>query len=178
MTLAEAKEQLGILDAIHDTKLLRFIDAATASVETYLGSRLMPQTVRLDMNGFGINSDIDLGVYPVSAVTAVAYDDEDDAEQTAVLDTDYWQSLSGLYPYIRQIDGWPVTYANKVDSVRITMTAGYSDITDIPKDIRHAILLRVAEMFNHNSESIVGQTLTPTSVSVRLLTDMHRRITS
>lgn len=174
VTLSEAREQCRILDDTHDSLLVRLINAATSSIETLTGARLMTQTVRLDVDGFTSNS-IGLGVYPVSAITAFVYDDGDDAEQSLVEDTDYWASLDGMYPIVKPVEAWPATKFGKLDSVRITMTVGYSAATVVPPDIRHAILLRIKEYFDNAGESVTGVTTSPTVSGVNELTAQHRR---
>jgi uncharacterized phiE125 gp8 family phage protein len=181
VTLAEAKEQCRILpsDTSHDVKLLRHIEEATQSVETLTGARLRTQTVRLDLDGFpiGYYTAVDLGVYPVTAITAVAYDDADNSAQSLTVTTDYWQNLSGMYPYIQAVSYWPATYYAKPASVRITMTAGYATPDDVPSDLKHAVLMRVKEYFDNAGESITGQSVDSTVSTVKALTDMYRRVT-
>lgn len=181
VTLAEAKDQCRILstDVSHDVKILRHIEEATQSIETLTGARLRSQTVRLDLNGFptGYYSCIDLGVYPVTAITAFAYDDEDNVAQTLTVTTDYWQNLGGMYPYVQAVTYWPATYFAKPASVRITMTVGYATQEAVPSDLKHAVLMRVKEYFDNASESVTGQSVESTVSSVKALTDMYRRVT-
>lgn len=179
VTLEEAKIQCRILssDSTHDIRLIAAIQEATASVETFTGARFATQTVRLELDCFpaGYYSRIDLGVYPVSAVTSIAYDDIDNVEQTLVAGTDYWSQLGGMYPFVQAVTYWPATMFAKPNSVRITMTAG-SDECAVDQDIRHAILMRVKEYFDNAGESVTGQSVESTVNTVKALTDMHRRI--
>ena len=182
VSLTEAKEQCRILsaDTTHDVLLTRLIDEATSSIETLTGARLGPQTVRLDLDGFP-SGNIDLCTYPVNSITSVVYDDADNAEQTLVLGTDYWESLGGMYPFLAPVEYWPVARSGKPGSVRITMSVGYFDgspVTDVaPNDLRHAVLIRVKEYFDNAGESVTGQSVEQTVTTVKALTDMHRRIT-
>jgi uncharacterized phiE125 gp8 family phage protein len=182
VSLDEAKEQCRIVssDTTHDSLLLRLIDEATRSIETLTGVRLASQTVKLVLDAFPTHY-IDLGTYPVNSITSVVYDDADNVETAMVLGTDYWESLSGMYPFICPVTSWPATKYGKPESVRIVMEAGYyigSPITSAaPDDLRHAILIRVKEYFDNAGESITGQSVEETVSSVKALTDMHRRIT-
>jgi uncharacterized phiE125 gp8 family phage protein len=184
VTLDEAKDQCRIVcsDYTHDSRLLRLVDEATRSIETLTGARLAAHSVQLVLDGFP-EWDLDLGVYPVNSITSVKYDDADNVEQTLVLGTDYWEGLSGMYPFIRPISGWPPTMYDKPGSVRIVMDVGYYNYTvspampSTPDDLRHAVLIRVKEYFDNAGESITGHTMTPTVSAVKALTDMHRRIT-
>lgn len=182
VSLDEAKEQCRIVssDTGHDTLLLRLIDEATRSIETLTGVRLASQSVKLTLDGFP-EGDIDLGVYPVNSITSVKYDDGDNVETTMVLGTDYWQSLSGMYPKLCPVSTWPATKYGKPESVRIVMSVGYyigSPVTSAaPDDLRHAVLMRVKEYFDNSGESVTGQSVESTVSSVKALTDMYRRIT-
>ena len=184
VSLAEAKEQCRIVssDTTHDSLLLRLIGEATRSIETLTGTRLDSQSVQLNLNGFpdGVYSCIDLGVYPINSITSIKYDDINNAEQTLVLNTDYWESLGGMYPYVQAVSSWPDTKYAKPDSVRIVMDVGYytgSPLTSAaPDDLRHAVLIRVKEYFDNTGESVTGQSVEQTVTSVKSLTDMYRRI--
>lgn len=182
VSLDEAKEQCRIVssDTGHDTLLLRLIDEATRSIETLTGVRLASQSVKLTLDGFP-EGDIDLGVYPVNSITSVKYDDGDNVETTMVLGTDYWESLSGMYPKLCPVTSWPATKYGKPESVRIVMDVGYytgSPVTSAaPDDLRHAVLMRVKEYFDNSGESVTGQSVESTVSSVKALTDMYRRIT-
>lgn len=182
VSLAEAKEQCRIVasDSTHDVLLARLVKEATRSIETLTGARLDSQTVRLDLDGFH-SGKIDLGVYPVTSITSVKYDDGDNVEQSMVLGTDYWQSLGGMYPFICPVDLWPATKYGKPACVRITMSVGYFDGSPVtsacPDDLRHAVLMRVKEYFDNSGESVTGSEVFSTVSSVKALTDMYRRIT-
>jgi len=174
VSTAEAREQCALAsDTSHDTLLDRLIAAATKSVEAETGARLMPQTLRIESDGFPCGP-LDLAVYPVASVTSVKYDDTDGTEQT--LSTDgYWSDLAGMYPRLVPNTSWPDTQSSKPATVRATIVAGYADAASVPADIRHAILLRVAELFQNREESIIGMSVTPTVNTIKLLIDSHRR---
>lgn len=174
VSLAEAKEQCRVTDTAHDSLILRHLNEATASIETETGARFTSQTVRLVLDKFP-DGDLSLGVYPVSAVTEVAYDDTDNVAQTLTLTTDYWEALDGMYPKICPVVSWPATKSGKPAAVRITMTVGYSDLDDIPEDIRHAILIRTKEYFDNSGESDKGMEIYSTVTTVNALIANHRR---
>ena len=175
VSLSEAKEQCRVTESNHDGLITRLIKAAEYSIESYTGARLSEQTVQLELDGFP-SGCIDLGVYPVTAITSVLYDDTDDVETAMVLDTDYWKNLGGMYPALTAVESWPATKYGKPASVRILMTVGYAASADVPQDIRHAILLRVKEYFDNAGESVTGAEIYNTVSSVDSLAHMHRRI--
>lgn len=182
VSLDEAKSQCRIVpsDTTHDALLTRLIHESTRSIETLTGGKLAEQSVRLELDGFP-KGKVDLGVYPVNSITSVVYDDGDNVETAMILGTDYWQSLSGLYPFICPVTTWPATKYGKPASVRITMSVGYytgSPVTSAaPDDLKHAVLIRVKEYFDNAGESITDSgEMTPTVTTVKALTDMYRRI--
>jgi uncharacterized phiE125 gp8 family phage protein len=174
VSVAEAREQCALLDdASHDDLLARLIAAATASVEIDTGARLMPQTLRIEYDGFPDDA-LDLGIYPIQSVTSVKYDDTSEAEQTLAT-SGYWEDLSGRYPRLVPNEIWPAVQALKPSSVRVVVVAGYADAASVPGDLRHAILLRVSELFNNRDESVVGLSVAPTVNTIKALISPHRR---
>ena len=176
VTLGEAREQVRVLDNVHDTKLIMCINAATSYIERLTESRLMERTMRLELDDFP-SGEVDLGVYPVTAVSSVAYDDADNAEQTLVLNTDYYQSLSGMRPRVSPVSAWPASLS-KPAAVRITMTAGYANRDQVPDDLRMAVLKMVQELFANNGDTITNMTVTNVPIGVHALAEMWRRFTS
>lgn len=190
VTLAEAKEQCRILvespeNTTHDSVITRLISAAVSSVESYTGARLYEQTVRLELDGFP-SGDIELPVYPVTAITAFVYDDGDDVETTLTEDTgspsandDYWPALDGQRPYVRATNGWPATRLNKPGSVRITLTVGYAPDASpqfaVPDALKHAVLIRVKESFDNGGETITGMSVEAVSNTVSALLAPFRK---
>ena len=175
VSIADAREQCAILDDdSHDVLLSRLIRSATKTVEAELEAVLMTQTLRVEFDGFP-SGDLVIPVYPVQSITSVAYDDENDVEQTLVDGTDYWSTIEGQAPRLVAIESWPATKARKPGSVRITITAGYADQAAVPEDIRHAILIKVAELFMHREEAVVGMSVTPTQNTIKRLLTPHRR---
>lgn len=182
ITLGEAREQCRVSDDTFDTLLTRLIQVATRQVETYCEMRLITRTVRLDMDGFPSGgADIEIPVYPVTAISSVAYTDADDASQTLTLDTggspegDYWQNLNGMKPYLRPLSLWPAYKLNKPSVVQITMSAGYANQDTIPDDLKHGILLRVKEMFDVSGETISGVSMVSALNTFHTLVTPYRR---
>lgn len=180
VTLAEARTQCRLgSDTSHDTELTRLIESATEEVERQTGLLLAERTCVLYLNGFEA-AEIDLLASPVQSITSIKYDDENDAEQTLAT-ADYYSSLIGKYAYIRPVDYWPSTYYNKPNSVRVTMTAGYapggSPInygTNVPEDLREAILILVYDRWNNPGDVVTGVT-TATNKAFETITARHRR---
>jgi len=85
----------------------------------------------------------------VQSITSFTYIDADEVEQTLVLDTDYTITVFGDEQRIEPIDSWPTTFCNKNDVVKLVWISGYGAAdTDIPENLKQAILLKVKEYFD------------------------------
>ncbi len=181
VTLTEAKSHLRVSDSNHDTRITAYIAAATSIVESMSELLLVEQTVRLDLDGFP-DASIEIPICPVSSVVSLKYDDTSNAEQTLVQETDFFVSLGGRYPKIAPVSAWPVAYSGKIASVRVTLTAGYETAyspvdyaENIPADLKHAVLIKLKELFDYGGETILGQEVNPSANPVSLITLPYRR---
>ncbi|MBN8958577.1 MAG: hypothetical protein J0H17_18730 [Rhizobiales bacterium] len=145
VTLVEAKAECGVTGTARDDELTLKIAAARAFVEQHCTIFLMTQTVAVTCDCFD-----DLGhvaVAPLQSVTSIKYFDLDGLEQT-VADTVYEERLDALSPSIVAKPGqrWP----SKQAGTRITLTAvaGYGDASEVPPNIKQAVLLHVLSAAN------------------------------
>lgn len=138
VTVEEARAQCRIINADSDARLMGFVKAATAHVETTLGVSLTARTYRLTLDAF--SDAIELPRGPVQEVTAVQYVDADGETQT-VATADYTVDLVSSSPWVvRNSDAsWPTTL-NAVNAVTVEYTAGFETV---PEDIKAAILLTI-----------------------------------
>lgn len=166
--VAELRAQCSLLDdATHDAQLRRMAKAARGTIETHTGCRMLTQQVRLELDAFPCG-EIDLGVYPVATVDAVAYDDADGAAQTLAEGVDYYADKSGLSPRLLPVSSWPGTKWGKPACVRITMTVGWSAASRVPEELRGAVLMRAHELWERRGEAVPGM-ISPVSYGVNLM---------
>lgn len=181
ITFDEARRHLRIYDNEHEETIYELMQRATHYIETILGAALSSRTYRLDIDGFPINTGevgsdyIDLGIYPVTSIDSVVYDNSSNTETSLTLTTDYWQLLSGKYPKIAPVTSWPATYSGKIGAVRISFTAGYTQTDDIPGDVKHAILMQLKQYFDYGNDWILGTHATPTNAINQMLFQ-HKRL--
>lgn len=146
VTLAEAKSHCRVEDASEDSTVSGLIAAATDYVEQYTGKAIMSQTWRLTLDEFA--DSILLPKNPVQSVTSIKYYDVLGDIQT--LPTDFYTADTVSDP------AWLVLNSDKtlpdtmegVNAVRIEFIAGY---TTVPPSIKHAILMLVAQWFDHRA---------------------------
>lgn len=159
--------------------MLRLIAASTAEFEGFINAPLVQRTVRLELDGFPCD-EIDLQCYPVSSITSIKYDDENNTEQTLAT-SEYYTRLSGSYPTVTPVNYWPCTMYGKPASVRILMVAGYAPSStspinygaNVPEDIKQAILVRLYDFWNQPGDQVQG--LTTSLKMVECIANKYRR---
>jgi uncharacterized phiE125 gp8 family phage protein len=144
----------------HEDDLIdAYIAAARARAEAMLHRRLITQTVRLHLDGFGcgIYDAMPLPIGPVQSVEAVRYIDGGGVQRT--MDSADYRLVTSREPHeLRPKYGstWPVPRAD-ADVVEIDLIVGYGDAsTAIPDDIRQALRLMVAASFNDRENIVHG----------------------
>lgn len=166
MTLQEAAQHLAVEQELYvpmlDIELIahitRLITAARVWAETETRRAFIGQDWRLTMPSFpGALADqtIALPLGRCLAVRNVQYRDTGGDWRTltgATGDTignDYDEDLNSttageIYPFTGE--SWPFTQDAR-NAVRVLGRFGYGDLGDVPADIKQAILLRLADMF-------------------------------
>ena len=165
VSVDEAKEFLSIDpdETEFNTLIGSLIVAARQQVEAMTGTRLVEQTVRLEASEIGDLGRLPIG--PVSAVTAIVYDDTAGAEQTFAA-ADYELFGAGLERGIRTKvgKGWPNDVRNAVGAIQVTAAVGYETL---PKPLWTAILLMVGDLFANRETVMTGSVAKiPMSMSV------------
>lgn len=146
VTLAEAKAHCRVEDAAEDATLNGLIAAATDYIQQYTGKVIIPQTWRLTLDTF--SDSILLPKNPVQSVTSIKYFDFIVDIQT--LPTGYYTADTASDPawiVLNSDQTWPDTL-DAVNAVRIEFIAGY---TTVPPSIKHAILMLVAQWYDHRA---------------------------
>jgi uncharacterized phiE125 gp8 family phage protein len=153
--LAEAKEHLRIETTEDDALLQSIIAAARIAIENYLDQKLITQTVVEYFESFPENGSFDLRFYPVQSIDSITYVDTDGATQTWD-SSNYQVDLYGLYgggP--ARIDAaYSATYPSireQMSPVTVTYVAGYGGRDDVPEDIKAAMRLLIADLYDNRN---------------------------
>lgn len=146
----DVRDSLGLDNAVDDLYLQRLIREATSVVENRYDISVMSQTWVLYQSSWhekpyykqwaGIYS-IELPKPPFSAVSSIAYTDQNgDAQTWSESSTGYQLANHGHRVRIRPAynQNWP-TLRGVLDSVVITWTAGAASYQDVPWQVKHAI---------------------------------------
>ena len=151
ISLSEAKDHLRVTHSDEDGLIAGLIAAAVAQVDALgsLGRAMVTQTwaqyvpqspgwVRLEMG-------------PFIALVSVEYYDAAGVLQTADLSGfETWLQDDFVICKPKQGFDWP-TADTRPDAIKITYSAGYGAGSDVPTNIRHALLLMVAHWYENRS---------------------------
>lgn len=179
VSLAEAKAHCRV-DGDDDNALITaLIGAAVSYFDGWtgvLGRCLIVQTWRQDFDRF--NRCLRLPLFPVIAITSVAYDDVDDVAQT-INAADYSLLTDDLGGFVRFKDAYAFpSIHDERPAVRVTYTAGYADAEAVPAALRYAILMLVAHWYENRESVVVGPSMTVAELpmAVNALLAPFRRI--
>lgn len=153
--LDEAKSHLRVEADVTDDDILidAMIVAARRHCESFLGRALITQTWDLYLDAFPDCGYIELPLPPLASVTTVKYKDSDGTLQTwdaanYIVDT---VSEPGRICLANSIS-WPTTY-DEVQAVQIRFVCGYGTASAVPQNIKHAILLKLTDLFENRGDS-------------------------
>lgn len=154
VSLNEVKDRLRITSDQEDGVIITMIRGAVKWCEHELNWRLCTQTWKYTLDcwpGYIIR----MPYPPLQSITHIKYYDGDDAQQILAEDTDYRVDILSYPARIEQILSWPSLY-DKINPIEIEFICGYSDTKLIPEDIKDAIHLRIADLYEQRQDSIAG----------------------
>ena len=163
LTVQEVKDYLRVDSDAEDTLLGVLIDASTQMAESYLGRFLLTTVIEEFYDFFpvyktgvdpfhGDRNIIFLSRGPVQSVASVKYIDGNGDEQT-VTASDYRADLVSEPSRIMPNEGWLGT-KDTVNAVIIRYTCGYTQASDVPANIKMAMLLMIGEMYEKRMDSV------------------------
>ena len=163
LTVQEVKDYLRVDSDAEDTLLGVLIKASTEMAESYLGRFLLTTVIEEFYDFFpvyktgvdpfhGDRNIIYLSRGPVQAVASVKYIDGNGDEIT-VNANDYRTDLVSEPSRIFPAHGWYGT-KDTVNAVIIRYTCGYTQASDVPANIKMAMLLMIGEMYEKRMDSV------------------------
>jgi uncharacterized phiE125 gp8 family phage protein len=159
VSVTEAKAQMRVDTSDDDALIGRLVDVAVSYVDVQgaLGAAMITQTWAQWLGQSPGTVTLLLG--PVQAVTAVKYYDVDNALQTDTL-SNYNVLGTSTRTIVAPKPGfnWPTTY-QRDDAIKIEYRIGYGDAsTDVPENIRHAMLMLIAFHYENRETELIGTT--------------------
>lgn len=170
LSLGEAKAHLRIDADNEDVLITSLVTTARLQIEAALGLALITQQWRLVMDCWPPDGIVALPLRPVQTVDAIRV--VGDNEIAVLLDPlAYAVDNASHVPRLAARSGfWPIPGA-RLNGIEIDLTAGFgAAASDIPHDIRQALLLLVAHWYeNREADSSAGTPAKiPDGVSVLL----------
>jgi len=156
LTLAEAKDHLGVVHASDDALITSMVSAARELVEVQTGRTVAVTTFDLFLDRFPPGDEaIRLPKPPAQSVTSLKYIDLDGVEQTVppsvyVFDGD---STPGRV-YLDHGKSWPDAREQR-HAVTVRFVAGYSAV---PERVKHLVRLLVGAMYEQREAQLDFQT--------------------
>ncbi len=157
VTVTEQKLFAKIDTAADDVLIAAMNTAARQTIERCLALSFVDTTFTLSFDQFPTDIDCNLGrrffeIYrtPLSSVTSIQYQDEDDATQTLAT-TEFDVDTLKQPARIVQAENvtWPNTFS-KPNAVTVTFVAGYGvDATFVPEQTKQLIQLLFAHWYEH-----------------------------
>lgn len=154
VTVSEAQEHLRISG--QDQEVLRLVKAGTGMVERYLNRALITQSWDAYYDCW--KEKFKLPYPPLQSVASVKYRDSDGAEQT-LSGSLYWVTNNEPAEVTRAYNTvYPELQLGRPQAVKISVVVGYGDdVGDVPEDIRHAIKLLIADLYENRGTVVLGQ---------------------
>ncbi len=178
VTLAEAKAHLRLDTDVDDSYVSALITAARERVELFLRRALITQTFEYTLDQFPANrymihttSLINLPRPPLLSVAWIKYVDTAGSQQLLPPEAYVVDASSSEMGRVALAwnQFWPITRWS-INSVVIRFVAGYGEAAeDVPRAIRHGILIEISSLYENREDIVVGQSVGTVPLSERLL---------
>ena len=150
ITTAEAKAHLRVDFSDEDTYIDTLIATAREYCEAYCNRVFITQTWIQEEDVF--TNPIKLKINKVASLTSLKYYDTNDSQQTltdnsANFQKDFNSDVAKIYE--GTTNAFPNISTSVINPIEITYVCGYGDASDVPSDIKHAIKLMVAHLYEN-----------------------------
>lgn len=175
VTLAEAKGHLRLEGSDDDTYVLALIQAARQHIEEVCWRGVVTQTREALLNGFPCVGELALPGGNLASIVSVTYTDADGVVRTLNRETYEADTVSEpgrlLLAYGQS---WPGTRC-QWDAIRVRYTVGW-EAALVPAPIKHALLLLVAQMYEHRVPEVAGTIVSKVDFAVDALLAPYRLV--
>ncbi len=175
VTTEELKAQLRITHSSQDTMLASLIKAARQRAEFYTRRALITSVWDLFLDSFPDSGDcIWIRKCPVSVVTSVKYYDTSNTLQTWA-STNWVSDVNDEPASIYEAYGktYPMALAIK-NAVQIRFSAGYANAAAVPEDLKRAVLMIAAHLFENPADIVSGTQINEVPQSSKWLMEPYK----
>lgn len=166
-------------DTTQDAILQLLIIAARERAEEITGRSFAQRTLELRLDDFPDgDAPIELPYSPVSAVTSITYRTSDGDVAIGGSPEAFQADTGGVPARVKPLEGsdWPDTDGS-LGAVRIAYTAGYANVTAMPKLLRTYLMAFVATLYEHREQLVVNNTVEiPRDFATGLLDHLRTKI--
>ena len=154
--LSEAKEHLRITNSNDDSFINRLITSARQIAENFTGLGFIQQSYSMFIDEFPQEGVINIPKLPLLSVQAINIYDASDNFTAESLNS---YSIDKIRGRIVLKDGYVAPISQrKLNGIEISFDVGYgANASDVPEDIKTAILLLVASMYENRGNNIAEQ---------------------
>lgn len=165
VTLIEAKTHLEYIGTSKDAYINSLIITARNLCERYTGLSFVTQERRVKLDAFPLYGEPIIVPYgPVQTIDSFTYLNDDGTTTTMVSGTDFTADIHSGYCRLfalgtdGEVDAWPTDARKFPQAVTIEYTTGFDEAVNepLPEQIKQAILLQVASMFENRQDEVAG----------------------
>lgn len=157
VSLNKVKEHCRITFDEDDQILEWYLESAVSNIEHHLQRKLITQTWKMFLDTWPTYFKILFG--DLQSVTHIKYTDIDDSQETFSSDNYYvdTNSIPGRV-LLKYGESWPDATLRVNNPIEIQFVTGYGDeTTDIPFDIKNAILLLTQHFYENRENYLVSE---------------------
>lgn len=177
VTLAEAKSHCRVDHADDDALINIYIKSAVSYLEGYRGMA----GVSLGLATWVQYHDafpcgpLNLLQRPVSVVEKVEYLDPTTGVYVEWLPSNFEVDTKSFKSRVTPKDSWP-SVKDAMNAVKVTFKAGHVETSEIPEDLRLAVLLLVSGWYENRETINVGNIVNELPFAVHALINRHREL--
>jgi uncharacterized phiE125 gp8 family phage protein len=176
--LGEAIDHLRITHTNDDEYVAALLTSARIWAENFQDRSYITQTWKLYLDRFPDTKEIELDRPPLVSVTSVKYTDKDDNESTFAssnYDTDTDSFVGRIV--LKYDKTWPSDTLRPMNPIVIEYIAGYGDADTVPENVKHAIKIIVAHLYENRELLAPGAVVAKVPLSARALLMQDRIFT-
>ena len=161
ITLEEIKDHLQITRGeTGSDEVLKGLRAASVEMaQNITGRKLMPQKWKVYFDDWPSGTEIELPITPLSSVKTTGIYYTDSTSGSTSLGSTVWSYDSVSEPpriVLENDESWPTDILHHNNPIEIEGTYGYSASSDIPRSIKHAMLLMIGHWYENREDTIIG----------------------